>query len=165
MSNFKSGSGNLDFGNSDGDTEEDEEVSRTGDTQSESNEGQESTSPEQFASSPAEKQTSQTDDSSEQPVSEQYLLNKSTVSSPQLEEYPYFVRRNNVGDERDNRLEIQLRDEIASQEAKFLNVLAEQLETNEIAKTDAREFALLMAFQNPKSVAKLMRSEEFGAFG
>lgn len=165
MNNFKSGSGNLDFGNSDGDTEEDEKVARTGETQSELDEGQESTSAEQLASSSAEKQTSQTDDSSEQPVSEQDLLNESAVSSPQLDEYPYFVRRNNVGDERDNRLEIHLRDEVADQEAKFLNELAEQLETNEIAKTDAREFALLMAFQNPKSVAKLMRGEGFGAFG
>ena len=165
MSNFKSGSGNLDFGNSDEDTEEDEEVTKTMNTQTESDEEQKSISSEQPASPSAEGQTSQTEDLSEQPVSDQGLPNKSAISGPPMDEYPYFVRRNNVGDERDTRLEIHLRDKVANQEAKFLSELAEQLETNEIAKTDAREFALLTAFQNPERVAELMRNEGFGAFG
>ena len=164
MSNFKSGSGNLDFGNSDEDTEEDEEVAKTTNTQTESDEGQEPISPEHPASPSAEGQTSQTEDSSEQSVSDQESSNESATSGPSRDEYPYFVRRNNVGDERDTRLEIHLRGKVANQEAKFLSELAEQLETNEIAKTDAREFALLTAFQNPERVAELMRNEGFGTF-
>ena len=79
------------------------------------------------------------------------------------EQYPYFIRRNNVGDERDTRLEIHVRHKVADREAKFRNELAEQLGASEISKTDAREFALLVAFQHPNRVAELMREEGFGA--
>jgi hypothetical protein len=78
-------------------------------------------------------------------------------------QYPYFIRRNNVGDERDTRLEIHVRDKVANREAKFRNELAEQLGASEVSKTDAREFALLVAFQHPDRVAELMREEGFGA--
>ena len=152
MSNFKSGSGNLDFGDRDEDTNENKVE-------------EEESSSEESTSSSGSQQTSQTPDSSEQSVPAQDSSNESTTSSSPNEEYPYFVRRNNVGDERDTRLEIHLRDEVANQEAKFLSELAEQLETNEIAKTDAREFALLTAFQHPERVAELMQEEGFGTFG
>lgn len=89
---------------------------------------------------------------------------ESATGSP-AEEYPYFVRRNNVGDERDTRLEIHVRGKVADQEAEFRNELASQLDVNEISKTDAREFALLAAFQHPERVAELMRDEGFGSLG
>lgn len=39
----------------------------------------------------------------------------------------------------------------------------EELGASEVSKTDAREFALLAAFQYPERVAELMREEGFGA--
>lgn len=77
-------------------------------------------------------------------------------------EYPYFVRRTKVGDERDERIEVHLRDEVSSQESAFRSDLADSLETGEVSKTDAREFALKYAFENPEGVAKLMREEGYG---
>ena len=87
---------------------------------------------------------------------------ETVVSSSSANEYPYFVRRSNVGDERDTRLEIHVRDKVAEQEAKFRSELAKHLSTSEVSKTDAREFALLDAFQNPERVADRMREEGFG---
>jgi hypothetical protein len=150
MSNFKSGSGNLDFGGSDDeDDEDDETATETTGTQDEE-ETQESTSTEQRTpTAPARD-----------------AMEESATSSPTAaEEYPYFVRRNNVGDERDTRLEIHVRDKVADQEANFRNELAKQLGVNEISKTDAREFALLAAFHHPERVAELMRDEGFGSLG
>ncbi|TKR25146.1 acyl-CoA dehydrogenase [Natronomonas salsuginis] len=147
MSNFKSGSGNLDFGGSDGTDEEDEAPAETTETQAEE---------EKPKSKPAEQAppTAPTQGTTEE----------SEAGSP-TEEYPYFVRRNNVGDERDTRLEIHVRDKVADQEAEFRNAVANQLGVNEISKTDAREFALLAAFHHPERVAELMRNEGFGALG
>ena len=147
MSNFKSGSGNLDFGGSDEPDEEDETPTEATETQAEG---------EKSESKPAE-QTPST-------APTQGATEESAAGSP-TEEYPYFVRRNNVGDERDIRLEIHVRDKVADQEAEFRNALANQLGVNEISKTDAREFALLAAFHHPERVAELMRSEGFGALG
>lgn len=147
MSNFKSGSGNLDFGGSDDDDEEDETPAETTGTQAEE-EPPESTSTEQTTA------TAPTRGATEE----------SAAGSP-AEEYPYFVRRNNVGDERDTRLEIHVRDKVADREAKFRNELANQLGVNEVSKTDAREFALLAAFHHPERVAELMQDEGFGALG
>lgn len=147
MSNFKSGSGNLDFGGSDDDDEEDEPPAETTGTQAEE-ETPESTSTEQTTA------TAPTRGATEE----------SAAGSP-AEEYPYFVRRNNVGDERDTRLEIHVRDKVADREAKFRNELANQLGVNEVSKTDAREFALLAAFHHPERVAELMQDEGFGALG
>jgi hypothetical protein len=163
MSNFKSGSGDLDFSDGDKDNKEDKAVSETAETQAESEEGAESTSSEQPTSASPESPTPQTERSFERPASSQVPPKESAVSGSPADEYPYFVRRSNVGDERDTRLEIHLRDKVADQEAQFRSELAEQLGTNEIAKTDAREFALLTAFQDPESVAELMQSEGFGA--
>lgn len=147
MSNFKSGSGNLDFGGSDDDDKEDETHAETTGTQAEE-ETPGSTSTEQTTATAPTRGTTE----------------ESAAGSP-AEEYPYFVRRNNVGDERDTRLEIHVRDKVADQEANFRNELANQLGVNEVSKTDAREFALLAAFHHPEHVAELMRDEGFGALG
>ncbi|ELY66301.1 hypothetical protein [Natrinema versiforme] len=78
-------------------------------------------------------------------------------------EYPYFVRRSKVGDERDERIEVHLRTDVSNQESAFRNDLADALETADVSKTDAREFALKYAFENPEGVAELMREEGYGA--
>ena len=80
------------------------------------------------------------------------------------EKYPYFVRRSNVTDERDQRIEVHLRREISSEESAFRSQLDEHLDTDEVSKTDAREFALKYAFQNPEGIAELMREEGVGVF-
>ncbi|WP_256301679.1 acyl-CoA dehydrogenase [Haloarchaeobius salinus] len=158
MNNFKSGSGNLDFGGdeSDEEPEEDEEDVSVESFPEEEPEQTEQESPVtadspsiERARSPAESRDLATEgpDSDENPRTE----------------YPYFIRRNNVGDERDKRLEIHVRQNVADQEADFRNELAAQLGTGEVSKTDAREFALLAAFEHPEQVAELMRDEGFGA--
>jgi len=148
MSNFKSGSGNLDFGESDDEDDgDDETATETTGTQDEE-ETRKTTSTEQRTPTAPDRGATE----------------ESATSSPAAaEEYPYFVRRNNVGDERDTRLEIHVRDKVADQEAEFRNELAKQLGVNEVSKTDAREFALLAAFHHPERVAELMRDEGFGA--
>jgi hypothetical protein len=153
MSNFKSGSGNLDFG---GDDEEDEPDSEGSDTGAES--------PADSESSPsADRSSADANGSSEESTVEQNSSEESANPPESADEYPYFVRRNNVGDERDTRLELHVRDKVADREAEFRSELAEQLGTSEIAKTDAREFALLAAFRHPERVAELMEDEGFGA--
>ncbi|MFC7043925.1 acyl-CoA dehydrogenase [Halonotius sp. GCM10025705] len=144
MSNFKSGSGNLDFGDDDESTE-----SETADEAVPTSSGQKSTK-------------SETDRMTTEPAEES--IDESTTSSS-ADQYPYFVRRSNVGDERDTRLEIHVRDKVADQESAFRNELAEQLDVNEVSKTDAREFALLAAYKHPERVAELMEEEGYGAFG
>ncbi|MFC6965226.1 acyl-CoA dehydrogenase [Halocatena marina] len=141
MSSFKSGSGNLNFG----EAESDEEETSTETTESETSSHRPS---EQSTSSSSQASPSQSEQSSDQ--------------SDTTAKYPYFVRRGTVGDERENRLELFVRDKVAEQEATFRNELAEELGVDEIAKTDAREFALLAAYQNPKHIAECMREEGFG---
>lgn len=165
MTNFKSGSGNLDFGSSDDDDEEAESTSETSRTQGERTDDAESTPPDESSSSSTNRESSEAVRSSEQSAEDSVSAGESTASSPSKETYPYFVRRSNVGDERDTRLEIHVRDKVANREAKFRNELAEHLGTNEVSKTDAREFALLAAFHDPKRVAELMREEGFGTIG
>ncbi len=143
MSNFKSGSGDLDFSDNDEDPDDtdDDPVSTSG--------GQATTE-------------ARTDQTANETVEES--SNDSTNRSS-ASQYPYFVRRSNVGDERDTRLEIHVRDRVANQESEFRNELAELLDVTEVSKTDAREFALLAAFHHPERVAELMEEEGFGAFG
>ena len=159
MSNFKSGSGDLNFGDGD----------ETDETDTETTEGQipeenvsESPVTEESTPNPPDNTSSDSGASSGQSVSGQVSAGRSTTTTP-AERYPYFVRRNNVGDERDNRLEVYVRDKIANQEADFRSVLADHLEASEITKTDAREFALLAAFHHPEHVAELMEDEGFNA--
>lgn len=82
--------------------------------------------------------------------------------SSETEEYPYFVRRSNVTDERTVRLEAHVREAVAQQESTFRADLAAALGTDSVAKTDAREFALLYAFQHPEAVAELMQEDGYG---
>lgn len=153
MSNFKSGSGNLDFGES----EENEE----GETAADSSKTRPERDDDSKAAKRPDSSPTETEHASDQPASDH--AGDSTASDTSAEKYPYFVRRRNVGDERDTRLEIHVRDGVADQEAEFRNELAERLGANEISKTDAREFALLAAFHHPERVAELMRDEGFGA--
>ena len=157
MSNFKSGSGNLDFGGSETD-EEDEATEETTETQIDEND--ESRTTNQSTTTSME-ESSPSVDSSGTGSGQDSVVEEETETA--REQYPYFIRRNNVGDERDTRLEIHVRDKVADREAKFRNELAAQLGASEVSKTDAREFALLMAFQRPERVAELMREEGFGA--
>lgn len=164
MTNFKSGSGNLDFGGGGEEKESEEEgddVDESADSRAETDESG-SDDPGQPAEDPSSEPGDDTGDRPEQNASDQAPAGGSTASAAS-EEYPYFVRRSNVGDERGTRLEIHVRDEVANQEGEFRSALAEQLDTNEVAKTDAREFALLAAYRNPERVAELMREEGFGA--
>lgn len=160
MSNFKSGSGNLSFGDDDEDEEESESENPQTKATSEEAEAQPGSNvdPETANSAPPTEDSSG-DRADQSTTSTSNSSPTESVESP----YPYFVRRNNVGDERDKRLEIHVREQIADEEGQFRNQLAEILDTNEISKTDAREFALLAAFQHPEQVAKLMREEGFGA--
>ena len=162
MSNFKSGAGNLDFGSTDKAEENTDSTSETADAQEEQDQSA-STSTEQSVSAPPDGQSSKTDTTVEQPAADTTSTPEQTESKFSAETYPYFVRRSNIGDERDTRLEIHVRDKVAEQEAKFRSELAEQLGASDISKTDAREFALLAAFHYPDRVAELMREEGFGA--
>jgi len=165
MSNFKSGSGNLDFGGSDEDDEEPESkpTEETTQTDTESNQEDRSTSSsDQTNTGSSNTESSEADSTTNSPEVDGESTEESTTATTSIEQYPYFVRRSNVGDERDTRLEIHVRDKVADREAAFRNELAEQLGTNEVSKTDAREFALLAAFQHPERVAELMAEEGFG---
>lgn len=164
MTNFKSGSGNLDFGSDDDDGEKDETPAETAAAHDEEEASPGSTSTEPPTSASPERRPSNresTDD--DQSASQHVPVGESSGSAAPTNEYPYFVRRSNVGDERDTRLEIHVRDKVADQEAEFRSELAELLGANEVSKTDAREFALLTAFQHPERVADLMQEEGFGA--
>jgi hypothetical protein len=162
MSNFKSGSGNLDFG---GDEDEAAEPSeRASQSQDESHEEPDTAPSTESGSASTNESASDTERQSGR-RSDEASTGETEASQATAETYPYFVRRNNVGDERDTRLEVHVRDDVADQEAEFRNELAEHLDTSEISKTDAREFALLAAYRNPEQVAELMREEGFGTFG
>jgi cytoskeletal protein RodZ len=162
MSNFKSGSGNLDFGR-DNDDEEPEPSKETAQPNERQQESDESTS----QATPSVSKDSASSDPEDESIPAESDTESSTESStetPSKDQYPYFIRRSNVGDERDTRLEIHVRDKVADKESAFRNELAEQLDVNEISKTDAREFALLAAYQHPERVAELMQEEGFGTF-
>jgi hypothetical protein len=164
MSNFKSGSGNLDFG-SDDETEDSGSGPQEAQSEPATEEVEDSAPQDQTTGQNASKPEKQdetggtTESKDNEPASDQ--ADTETTRS----EYPYFVRRNNVGDERETRLEIHVRDRVAEQEASFRNDVAEHLDVSEISKTDAREFALLAAFEHPEEVAKLMEEEGFGSIG
>lgn len=151
---MKDGSGDLDFGSDDEDREE-------GD------------SGEMHKSQPSRETADQdgqahSPDGSEQAGSDT-RDESAGVGSPggaprqtgRREEYPYFVRRNNVTDERSRRLECHVRPEVAQRESDFRSRVAAALGTDSVSKTDAREFALKFAFENPDAVAELMRDEGF----
>lgn len=147
---MKKGSGNLDFGQADTATE----PKPDSDSGSEADSGPTETSSGE----------STMDRSSRELLDEGAADPSTPTTDPKSseQEFPYFVRRSNVGDERDVRLEIHARPEVARAESTFRNELSDALETDEVAKTDAREFALKLAFDNPDAVAELMRDEGYG---
>lgn len=59
-------------------------------------------------------------------------------------------------------MEVHVRDEVADQEREYLSELADELDTDQVAKTDARRFALKLVHENPDEVAHLIREEGFG---
>jgi hypothetical protein len=160
MTSFKSGSGDLDFDGK-GETDNDDTTDETTTEQTVGEEESESVSQEQDTSN------SSNNSSTEGKTTGQSISDGSgegsAPSHPSANAYPYFVRRNNVGDERDNRMEVHVRDKVTSQESDFRTALAEYLDVDEIPKTDAREFALLTAFQHPERVAELMENEGYSA--
>lgn len=163
MSNFKSGSGNLDFGSND---DEETETDSTGaESSPEVETGDESGQSEQATEEQPSKEEIKGDTDSSEESSDRENDVQTIQNTTGHSDYPYFVRRNNVGDERDIRLEIHVRDRVAAQEASFRSEVAKELGVSEISKTDAREFALLAAFEHPEKVAELMREEGFGALG
>lgn len=159
MSNFKSGSGNLDFGGGDKEPDEDESSEGSASVRTEKTTDVESESSDTVSKTP------ESQGSPDETAPEESEETEPPAPGHSAEAYPYFVRRSNVGDERDTRLEIHVRERVADGEAQFRNELADHLGVNEVSKTDAREFALLVAFKNPEQVADLMREEGFGTFG
>jgi len=159
---FKSGSGNLNFG--DEEEEADDEPEKPDDIANEEADDQE---PEVATSAEVEesrtsRRTKNTNSPSEKSTTTTPPTSDTGAHQTSSHQYPYFVRRSNVGDERDNRLEIFARDEVVSREAEFRSRLATELGADDIAKTDAREYALLAAFDNVEDVAELMRGDGYG---
>lgn len=157
---MKRGSGNLDFGS--GDASDDEDVESETENQDKSTQGTNSEPDRPVTQSPSAESVPEpvsADDSDEDSIEAETEDNDNGGGR---EQFPYFVRRNNVGDERDERIEVHLRKSVHSQESAFRNQLADELGTEEVSKTDAREFALKFAFENPEGVAELMREEGFG---
>jgi hypothetical protein len=159
---FKSGSGNLNFGDSE-EEEADDEPEEAGGVANEETDNQE---PEETTSNKVDEcrdssETKDVDSTSEESTTTS-TANDTESHQRGGHQYPYFVRRSNVGDERDNRLELFARDEVVSREAEFRSRLASELGTDDIAKTDAREYALLAAFDNVEDVADLMRGDGYG---
>lgn len=148
MTNFKSGSGNLDFDGDDDPAADSSEPTPPGDSHLE--QGASAADP------PAKPDSDTGSDATE---------GGRSPGESDGETYPYFVRRSNVGDERDTRLEIHVRDKVAEGEAQYRHALATQLDTSDVSKTDAREFALLAAYRHPERVAELMREEGFDSLG
>jgi hypothetical protein len=160
MSSFKSGSGNLDFGGGDSEEKTDQSAEDVSHDEVEDGISTVKTDPD-LANS--ESKASGSEIGVDHPTSDQNSEKGQLNSKPSSETYPYFIRRSNVGDERDTRLEIHVRDEVADREGQYRTELAEELGASEVSKTDAREFALLAAFKRPDRVAELMREEGFGA--
>jgi hypothetical protein len=164
---FKSGSGDLSFGDSEeeeADNEPEEASEEVGDVANDEVDTQE---PEESASDVAEERQDIPGTQGANSEPEENTTTTSTTSGGGTRQtsghqYPYFVRRSNVGDERGNRLELFARDEVVSRESEFRSRLASELGTNDVAKTDAREYALLAAFDNVEDVAELMKEDGYG---
>lgn len=77
-------------------------------------------------------------------------------------EYPYFVRRNKVGDERTERIDMEIRPEVQEGEAELMNKVARMLGTESVAKTDVREYAMIVAQENWDLVAERMIEDGYG---
>lgn len=162
---MKDGAGDLDFGADDSDKEDETETEPAPESL---DADQQDTSETSYTAQTTQSEPS-TSSSSDSPSLDQDTPEsgttavQSTPSSSSQTEYPYFVRRSNVGDERDNRLECHVRDSVLSDEAQYLDQLAAYLGEDSISKTDAREYAFKYAFQNPEEVAEMMVSDGFEA--
>ncbi|WP_433629684.1 acyl-CoA dehydrogenase [Halomicrococcus sp. NG-SE-24] len=168
---FKSGSGDLDFGGGDDDTDEPNE---TADPDQDQNDVEDEGGMDKTPSSREKSSKETSGDQAEQSrttTGQQASTDSDNQSGSEpagdsaSEQYPYYVRRSKVGDERDKRIELHVRSQVASDEPSFRDQLANELDVDEVAKTDAREAALLFAFQNPEAVAELMRDEGYGVIG
>lgn len=147
-SSFKKGSGTIDFGDG-------------GETESDTGEDTESESVEPVADESRTRRTSRSE--REQDRDRQSSNATTEQSDGSSGQYPYFVRRNTVGEERNRRMELHLRDEVADEESDFRSRLADELGTDEVAKTDAREMALKYVFEGEEEgVAELMKNEGYG---
>ena len=159
---FKSGSGNLNFGDSE-EEEADDEPEEAGGVANEETDNQE---PEETTSNKVDERRDSSETKDVDSTSEESTTTSTANDTESHQrgghQYPYFVRRSNVGDERDNRLELFARDEVVSREAEYRSRLASELGTDDVAKTDAREYALLAAFDNVEDVAELMREDGYG---
>jgi hypothetical protein len=164
---FKSGSGNLSFGDNDEEEvdgvpeEAGEEIDDIADEEADDREPKEVTS-EKADDNRGSPRADEANSTSEESTTSTSTASDTESHQTSGHQYPYFVRRSNVGDERDNRLELFARDEVVSREAEFRSQLASELGTDDIAKTDAREYALLAAFDNVDDVAELMRGDGYG---
>ena len=90
----------------------------------------------------------------------------STAEEPDKEsgnDLSYFARRSSVLEDRDTRWEVKVRDRVVRDEARFRLDLAEELDTNTVSKTDAREYAMLFAYQHPEQVAQMMEEDGYEA--
>jgi hypothetical protein len=141
---FKSGAGSIDF-EEDADDSDDPEQSQDSDSDTET---------------PADTARDRGSGTSASPRGRSRP--DSDADDTTSEKYPYFVRRNTVGEERDHRMELHVRPEIADGESDYRSDLAEALGTDEVAKTDAREAALKIAYQNPELAAEVMKDEGYG---
>lgn len=154
---FKSGSGNLDYGSNDGTNKGEDQDETTKQIDEHETSEEEETSKEAVDNIPEQLLQEGTPTENNQPNS------KRATNTPSGE-YPYYIRRSNIGDERDKQLELHIRDTVTNDEPTFRNRLADELDVDEVAKTDAREAALLFAFQNPETVADILREEGYGVF-
>lgn len=162
-SGLKAGAGTIDFFDDEEGEEDVDEVDES------SGESEQETTDEIESSSGTPKRTSEAETSQSRKSDSR---NRSTRSSPRPRasdpeelDYPYFIRRNKVSDEREERMELYVRSSVLEAEASYRNELAASLGTEEVAKTDAREYALILAHENPEMVAEMMEEDGYGRFG
>jgi len=164
---FKSGSGDLNFGDSEEEEIDDEPEEASDEVGDVANDEADTQEPDETISDEEERrqdipQTQDTNSATAENTTPTSATSGSETRQTGGHQYPYFVRRSNVGDERDNRLELFARDDVVSRESEFRSRLASELGTNDVAKTDAREYALLAAFENVEDVAELMKEDGYG---
>lgn len=164
---FKSGSGNLDFGGSGEEEEEEPPVEDDEPVDDVANDEAEEEDAGVPSSTDADERRGDSKTEGVSSTQQESTTSTAATSASRTEQaggqqYPYFVRRSNVGDERDNRLELFARDEVVSREGEFRSRLASELGADDVSKTDAREYALLAAFDNVEEVADLMREDGYG---
>lgn len=96
-------------------------------------------------------------------VSSQNTESAETNEGSSNQQYPYFLRRRSVTDERDKDLIVPVREETMKAMVDGRNALAEELGVAEVSKFDAREFALMVGLERIDEVAERMREEGFDA--